>query len=98
MANNPQISPWASAPGIALRNPIVISDYSVTIAIYPFASSALVSIPSFSQISLLYSSVFKILLYSPKDNSITEEMFFSQMEAAMQWNADMIVFPEPTSP
>ena len=36
----------------------------------------------------------KILLYSPKDNSITEEMFFSQMEAAMQWNADMIVFSE----
>lgn len=36
----------------------------------------------------------KILLYSPKDNSISEEMFFSQMESAMQWNADMIVFPE----
>ncbi len=36
----------------------------------------------------------KILVYSPKDNSISEEMFFSQMESAMQWNADMIVFPE----
>ncbi len=36
----------------------------------------------------------KILLYSPKDNSISEEMFFSNMESAMQIGADMIVFPE----
>ena len=39
----------------------------------------------------------KILLYSPKDNLISEELFFSQMESAMEWNADMIVFPEKFS-